>query len=370
MADLETYLVSMLDKGGSDLHLCVGQPPRMRTTNRLKAIKSAALNSSEMEELLRGICTNEGWEKFLDLRELEFSHEISGLARFRANYFFNNWGMAAVFRYVPVQIISLDDLDLPDDLKKMCSIQEGLVLITGPSSSGKSSTVAAMIDYMNANLNRYIVTLEEPVEFVHSNKKCIIVHREIGKHSHSFADAITGAMRSGADVLFVSDMQDPETIKLTLRCAAMGMLALGVVQGNGVVKTLERMIDIFPDDVQNQMRTLLADSLRAVISQQLCNRYPKGKVVATEILLEHEDLSDAIRSKNIERVETIMQKAASEGMITMNSRLKSMVDQGLITPDEAIQRSLDKHDAQYLKLKDSADIVSISALQPTTTDLP
>jgi twitching motility protein PilT len=261
MAAIDSLLRTMLEKGGSDLHLTVGLPPKSRISGNLIPLADKPVTAAYMTELLQGICPPARWAQFLEKRDLDLAHEIPGLARFRGNFLYNHWGQAAVFRQIPPKILSFDDLKLPPALKKLCNLNEGLVVVTGPTGSGKSTTLAAMIDYINDTSARHIITIEDPVEFVHQNKKSVIVHREVGDHTRSFGAALKGAMRHDPDIILVGEMRELETIKLALSCASMGMLVFGTLHTNNAPKTIDRIINAFPAQEQNQVRVMLAGCL-------------------------------------------------------------------------------------------------------------
>jgi twitching motility protein PilT len=332
----------MLERGGSDLHLTVGLPPKARISGALTPIGEAVLSAAEMESYLQEICPPRRWQEFVERRDLDLAHEIPGVARFRGNYLYNHWGQAAVFRQIPSKILSFEDLNLPGALKKFCDLNEGLVLVTGPTGSGKSTTLAAMIDYINRHHAKHIITIEDPIEFVHSNKRSIIVHREVGDHTHSFADALKGAMRHDPDILLLGEMRELETIKLALGCASMGMLVFGTLHTNNAPKTIDRIINAFPAEEQNQVRVMLAGCLAGVVSQLLCKRLPKGRCSVHEILLQHEALPNTIRSGQIANIRAIIESSGADGMITMDQSLMARVKEGLIEPKEAYMKAANK----------------------------
>jgi twitching motility protein PilT len=333
----------MLEKGGSDLHLTVGQPPKARISGGLTCISDALISAPQMEAYLREICPPARWSFFLERRDLDLAYEIPGLARFRGNFLYNHWGQAAVFRQIPSKILSFDDLKLPEILKKLCHLNEGLVLVTGPTGSGKSTTLAAMIDYINSNLARHIITIEDPIEFVHQNKISTIVHREVGDHTSSFGDALKGAMRHDPDILLLGEMRELETIKLALGCASMGMLVFGTLHTNNAPKTVDRIINAFPADEQNQVRVMLSGCLVGVVSQLLCKKLPKGRVAVHEILLHHEALPNTIRSGQISNIRAIIENGRADGMTTMDQSLLARVKDGSVSAAEAYMKSSDKN---------------------------
>ena len=342
MAAIDALLKAMLEKGGSDLHLTVGLPPKIRASGSLQPLNDQPLDAAGMEALLREICPPRRWQDFLDRKDLDLAHEIPGVARFRGNYLYNHWGQAAVFRQIPAKILSFEALKLPEALKKLCHLDQGLVVVTGPTGSGKSTTLAAMIDYINTHLSRHIITIEDPIEFVHPVKKSVIVHREVGEHTESFAAALKGAMRHDPDILLLGEMREMETIKLALGCASMGMLVFGTLHTNNAPKTVDRIINTFPAEEQNQVRVMLAGCLAGVVAQLLCKRVPKGRCAVHEILLTHEALPNTIRSGQIANIRAIIESGGADGMVTMDSSLMNRVKDGTIEAKEAYMKAANK----------------------------
>ena len=347
----------MLDRGGSDLHLTVGLPPKARISGALAPIGDRVIDAQTIERLLKEVVPERRWNDYLDRKDLDLAHEIPGVARFRGNFLYNHWGQAAVFRQIPAKILSFDELKLPEALKKLCHLNEGLVVVTGPTGSGKSTTLAAMIDYINSNLCRHIITIEDPIEFVHPVKKSVIVHREVGEHTESFAAALKGAMRHDPDILLLGEMREMETIKLALGCASMGMLVFGTLHTNNAAKTVDRIINTFPADEQNQVRVMLSSCLSGVVAQLLCKRIPKGRCAVHEILLSHEALPNTIRTGQIANIKSIIESGSADGMITMDNSLMARVKDGTIEAKEA-----------YMKAANKALFASL--LQPGDLDAP
>jgi twitching motility protein PilT len=342
MAEIDLLLRSMVDKGGSDLHLIVGLPPKARISGSISAISDKIVDAAWMERLLKEIVPERRWKDYLERRDLDLAHEIEGFARFRGNFLYNHWGQAAVFRQIPAKILSFDELKLPEAIKKLCHLKEGLVVVTGPTGSGKSTTLAAMIDYINTNLCRHIITIEDPIEFVHPVKKSVIVHREVGEHTDTFASALKGAMRHDPDILLVGEMRELETIKLALGCASMGMLVFGTLHTNNAPKTVDRIINAFPSDDQNQVRVMLAGCLAGIVAQLLCKRIPKGRCAVHEILLSHEALANTVRSGQIANIRQIIESGGADGMVLMDTSLMNRVKDGTIEPREAYMKAANK----------------------------
>ena len=354
MAAIDQLLRTMLDKGGSDLHLTVGLPPKARISGTLQAIGPDPVDAGTMERLLKEIVPERRWTDFLDRKDLDLAHEIPGLARFRGNFLYNHWGQAAVFRQIPAKIVAFDELKLPEALKKLCHLTEGLVVVTGPTGSGKSTTLAAMIDYINANFARHIITIEDPIEFVHQAKKSTIVHREVGEHTDSFAAALKGAMRHDPDIVLLGEMREMETIKLALSCASMGMLVFGTLHTNNAPKTIDRIINTFPAEEQNQVRVMLSSCLAGVVAQLLCKRIPKGRCAVHEILLTHEALPNTIRSGQIANIRSLIEGGGSDGMVTMDNSLMARVKDNTIETKEAYMKASNK--ALFLPLLKPGDL--------------
>ncbi|NOY80361.1 MAG: type IV pilus twitching motility protein PilT [Kiritimatiellaeota bacterium] len=349
MSKIDEYLQAVMDLDGSDLHLCIGLPPKIRIHGDLEELDESPLDTERMEEILREICPHEKWEFFVENRDLDFAYEIPDKARFRCNYFFNHFGSGAIFRLIPAKIKTIDDLNLPQVLKKVCAFQRGLVLVTGPTGSGKSTTLAAMMDYINIHWHKHILTIEDPIEFVHFNKQSIIVQREIGSDTESFAAALRGAMRADPDIILVGEMRDLETISLALTCAAMGMLVFGTLHTNNAPKTIDRIIDVFPAQEQPQIRAMLSQSLTAVISQLLCRTCDgHGRVAVHEILLWHEALPNTIREGAIANIRSIIEGSKAMGMRSMDEDLLRLLDQEVITPVEAYMKASNKREFERL----------------------
>jgi len=342
MPALDQLLRATLEKGGSDLHLTVGLVPKARISGALVPLSDTPLDAAKMEILLKEITPERRWNDFVARKDLDLAYEISGLARFRCNFLYNHWGQAAVFRQIPSKILSFDELKLPESLKKLCHLNEGLVVVTGPTGSGKSTTLAAMIDYINSNLYKHIITIEDPIEFVHPVKNSVIVHREVGEHTDSFAAALKGAMRHDPDIILLGEMREMETIKLALGCASMGMLVFGTLHTNNAPKTIDRIINTFPAEEQNQVRVMLSSCLAGVVAQLLCKKIPSGRCAVHEILLSHEALPNTIRSGQISNIRAIIEGGGTDGMITMDQSLMARVKDGTIEPKEAYMKAADK----------------------------
>lgn len=353
MAIIDKFLREMLEKDGSDLHLHVGSPPKVRASGSIVELSHPPISTGMMHDMLGEIVSSHRWDHYLRNHDLDFAYEIEGLARFRGSYLYDYWGQAAVFRQIPAKILSFDFLKLPEVLRKVCAYTEGLVFVTGPTGSGKSTTLAAMIDYINDNYEKHIITIEDPVEFVHTKKRSVIVHREVGEHTDSFGNALRGAMRADPDIILVGEMRELETIKLALNCASMGMLVFGTLHTNNAPKTIDRIIDAFPAEEQDQIRIMLASCLSCVVSQLLCKRLPKGRVAVHEILLKHDALPNTIRTGKISAVRGIIESGSAQGMCLMDNSIMARLEEGVISAQEAYMKSTDKE--RFLPLLKAAE---------------
>ena len=352
---INRYLRQMLSLGGSDLHLSINCPPKARIHGNIQPLEDEILTPERMESMMKEICfPAKRWETFMQTHDLDFAHEIEGLARFRVNFLYNYFGMGCVMRQIPSKILTLEQLKLPEQLKEICNYKSGLVLVTGPTGSGKSTTLAAMIDYINENMQRHIITIEDPIEFVHTNKQCTIVHREVGIHAESFPSALRGAMRSDPDIVLIGEMRENETMRLGLTCAAMGMLVFATLHTNNAPKTVDRIIDAFPANEQAQIRTMLAECLQAVVSQLLCRKIGGGRIACHEILLWTEGLPNTIREGAIANIRTIIESSKGMGMRSMDGGLRELMEQGIISPEEAYMKASDKKMFHEFLPQDSA----------------
>jgi twitching motility protein PilT len=339
--DLFRYLK---DNSGSDLHLTAGLVPRLRVHGSLMDVEGwPALSHAELSTILREIVDEEQWDAFSGCGDLDFAYGLEGVARFRANYLRQENGVAAVFRIIPEKILSAEDLGLPAAVEALAHVRQGMVLITGPTGSGKSTTLAAIVDQINRTYSRHVVTIEDPVEFVHPNKKCILSQREVGKDTPSFAAALRTVVRQDADVVLVGEMRDLETIALAITAAEMGTLVFGTLHTNNASKTIDRLVDAFPAKEQPQIRTTLADSVVGIVSQQLLPTADgKGRVAAHEILLRTSGLPNVIREGNTPMLRSIIQGGRGQGMCSMDDALLALVTSEKVAPEVALHRAEDK----------------------------
>jgi len=343
MGRMEDLLRELLAEKGSDLHLAAGQPPRMRKKGSLEAVSDERLTDASLRALLREIASPDQWASFEAQNDLDFAYGVPGVARFRANYFVQENGAGAVFRVIPEEIQTLADLNLPEAIGRLAHLDRGLVLVTGPTGSGKSTTLAAVINEINVSYAKHILTIEDPVEFVHPDKKCVFSQREVGEHSEGFGPALRAAIREDADVILVGEMRDYETISLALTAAEMGALVFGTLHTNGAAKTIDRVVDAFPADEQPQARLSLSESLAGVVSQQLLRTADgKGRCAVNEILLKTSGLANVVREGNTPMLLNIIQSGKSQGMQTMDDALMGLVQSGRIAGEDAWRKALDK----------------------------
>lgn len=340
---LHRYLQKLAEAGGSDLHLTAGRPPAIRVQGDVQPIPGEpVLDDAALRALLRGLVDEERWRAFMTTHDIDFAHAVEGVGRFRANYFEQELGAAAVFRLVPEQIIPFERLGLPPVVATLADLEAGLVLVTGPTGSGKSTTLAAIIDLINRRHARHVVTIEDPLEFVHRTGKSVMSHREVKRDTGSFATALRAALRQDADVVLVGEMRDPETIALALEGASMGVLVFGTLHTSSAAKTVDRIIDVFPADQQPQTRLMLADTLTAVVAQILCRRKGGGRVAAHEILMRSSGVAGAIREGKATMLQSIIGAGRGQGMQTMDDALDALVERGAIEPHEAYLKASDK----------------------------
>ncbi len=344
MAEIDTLFQSMMDLDGSDLHLEQGQVPKIRLHGRVEPIEGFDVLTGEvMIALLSELVEPEMWFKYERTGDVDFAYAFGDGVRFRANYFKHVQGYGAIFRIIPSEILTLDQLGMPDVLRSFADYRSGVVLITGPTGSGKSTTLAAVIDHINETTQKKLVTIEEPVEFMHKNKKCIISHREVGPDTESFATGLRGALKSDVDVVLVGEMRDMVTINLALTAAQMGILVFGTLHTNSAAKTVDRIIDVFPAKQKNQIRASLANNLSAVVSQQLCKSADGSRrYCAFEILLRTKALGAIIRSGESVRLTSEIQLNKEMGTILMDECLMGLFKDGKISKEEAHLKALDK----------------------------
>jgi twitching motility protein PilT len=340
MAKIDSFFKVMCEQGASDMHLAAGAKPQLRLQGGLKKVEYQTLTDEVLRPMLYEILSERQIAAFEKTNDLDFAYSAPGIARFRANYFMKNTGIAAAFRIIPFKILTLDDLGCPEVFKTMCEYKNGLVLVTGPTGSGKSTTLAAMIHHINSTSNDHILTLEDPLEFVHEPIKCQISQREIGTHTESFAAALRAALREDPDVILVGEMRDLETIQLAISAAETGHLVFGTLHTNNAGKTVDRVIDVFPADRQAQVRTMLAESLRGVISQQLLKRANgSGRVAAYEVLVATQAVRSLVREQKTYQIPSTISTSRKEGMQTLDQHLLDLIQKQAVTVEEGMKFS-------------------------------
>jgi twitching motility protein PilT len=344
MASLDQFLRVIVDSGGSDLHIGEGQPPKMRRHGDVAAIHNRRLMRGETMSMLREVCGERNWKIFDERGDLDFAYEMNAASRFRCNYLKQTHGYGAVFRLIPTKIASLEELGIPLVAKEFAHLRGGLVLVTGPTGSGKSTTLAALIDYINENFARHIVTIEEPIEFVHENKRGIITQREIPGDSESFPAALKAALREDADIVLVGEMRDLETVSLALTAAETGLLVFGTLHTNNARKTVDRMVDVFPAARQPQARTMLANSLRGVLAQLLLKKADgSGRIAVNEILVANAAVSAIIREGATQKLQDVIISGKGQGMQFMDDAIFALLEKKIVTPHEAFMKAIDKN---------------------------
>ena len=336
-----TELLSFAHRSGaSDVHLTSGEAPRVRINGDMKRLEHPALSAEEVHTLVFDIMSDSLRRHFQETNDVDFSFELGDLARFRVNVFRGRRGEGAVFRTIPTKVMTMEDLGLPPILKEVCDKEKGLVLVTGPTGSGKSTTLAAMIDYINEGFEGHILTIEDPIEFVHHSKKCLINQREVGPHTMSFSAALRGALREDPDVILVGEMRDLETVSLALTAAETGHLVFGTLHTSSAPKTVDRIIDVFPAAQQEQIRIMFSESIQAVITQTLLKKKAGGRIAALEILIGTPAVRNLIREGKIHQIPSAMQTGQKLGMQTLDMALIELVRRNMITPEEAQSRTL------------------------------
>jgi twitching motility protein PilT len=354
MAYIDQFLAAIVEQSGSDLHIGQGQPPKMRRHGEVMPIRDEVVTRDEAAGMLSEICGRQNWEQFEERGDLDFAYEMDGRSRFRCNFLKQTNGYGAVFRLIPTRIATLDQLGVPPVVKQFGHLRGGLVLVTGPTGSGKSTTLAALIDYINENFSRHIVTIEEPIEFVHGNKRSIITQREVPVDCDSFPHGLRAALRQDADIVLVGEMRDLETISLALTAAETGLLVFGTLHTNNARKTIDRMVDVFPADKQAQTRTMLANSLRAVLAQLLLKKGDgSGRLAVNEILIASPAVSAIIREGATQKLQDVIVAGRGQGMQFMDDAIYALLKKGAVTPNEAFMKAIDKSRfKQFLPLEE------------------
>ena len=343
MAQIDPFLNEILEKRGSDLHFIAGDPPRVRVYGDLNPLRPEKLSADYVKTALYEVMPKTAVDRFEKKDGADFAYTLEGRGRFRVNIMRQLNGMGGVFRAIPSKALTLDELKLPEAVRQLCRANSGLILVTGKTGSGKSTTLAAMIDDINQRVNGHILTVEDPIEFVHERKSCLISQREIGVHSPSFAAAVLSALREDPDVVLVGELRDLETMSIAVTAAEMGILVMGTLHTNGAAATVDRMVNAFPSDKQSHVRTMLSTSLRGVVSQQLLQRADRqGRVAALEILVNTPAAANLIRQGKLDQLENTMQAGGQFGMRTMDTAIQQLLDSRQITGQEAYKKAINK----------------------------
>lgn len=351
MAKIDAFFKLMNDQGASDLHLISGSQPILRVHGDMERVKYKVMENDELKALLYEICPENKIKVFEETGDIDFGYEVPNLARYRCNYFQQKWGIGSVFREIPSEILTAEQLGLPTVLNKLAMLHKGMVLVTGPTGSGKSTTLAAMIDYVNRNKKSHILTVEDPIEFVHKSQGCVVNHREVGLHTQSFKAALRGALREDPDIILVGEMRDLETIELALEAASTGHLVFGTLHTQSAAKTVDRVIDVFPANQQAQIRTTLSESLKGVIAQNLFKRIDKkGRIAVLEILVVTAATSNLIREGKTFQIPSVIQTGKKYGMQSLDDAILEAMQAKKISPEDAYDKSVVKERfVQYLK---------------------
>jgi twitching motility protein PilT len=348
-SEIDSLLTVMLAKKASDLHMSAGVVPMLRVDGEMVPIEGYGVMSPEqVQRILMPIVPPRNRQEFSDTHDSDFAYDLPGKGRFRANIFVDLHGMGAVFRIIPTKILTVEDLKLPQELLTLCQLPKGLVLVTGPTGSGKSTTLAALIDYINRTRSAHIITIEDPIEFVHPNKKCLINQRQVGEHTGSFKKALRAALREDPDIVLLGEMRDLETIAIALETAETGHLVFGTLHTSSAPSTIDRIIDQYPPEQQNQIRVMLSNSLKGVICQMLCRKNGGGRVAALEVMLSVPAVANLIRESKVFQIPSVMQTGRKLGMCMMNDNLVRLVKDGQVSAEEAMSKSNDKSGLQLL----------------------
>jgi twitching motility protein PilT len=337
--DITELLAFSAKQGASDLHLSAGLPPMIRVDGDVRRINLPPLEHREVHALIYEIMNDKQRKDYEEFLETDFSFEVPGVARFRVNAFNQNRGAGAVFRTIPSKVLTMEDLGMGQVFKNVSMLPRGLILVTGPTGSGKSTTLAAMIDFINDNRYDHILTIEDPIEFVHQSKKCLVNQREVHRDTHGFNEALRSALREDPDIILVGEMRDLETIRLALTAAETGHLVFGTLHTTSAAKTIDRVIDVFPAEEKDMVRSMLSESLQAVISQTLLKRVNGGRVAAHEIMIGTPAIRNLIREGKVAQMYSAIQTSAAQGMVTLDQSLKELVAKRVISRDAAREKA-------------------------------
>ncbi|MBF0539170.1 MAG: type IV pilus twitching motility protein PilT [Nitrospirae bacterium] len=343
MARIDAFFKLMKEQGASDLHMVAGSQPILRIRGEMERVKYKEMENEELKGMLYEIAPEDKVKLFEETGDIDFAYEITGLGRFRANFFQQKWGVGAVFRLIPSEIMTIEQLGLPQVCKKFAGLNKGLVLVTGPTGSGKSTSLAAIVDHANKTRKDHILTIEDPIEFVHKSQSCIVNHREVGPHTKSFTAALRGALREDPDIILVGEMRDLETIQLALEAASTGHLVFGTLHTQSATKTVDRVVDVFPANQQAQIRTTLSEALKGVVAQTLFKRIDKkGRCAALEILVITYAAANLIREAKTPQLASVMQTGKKLGMQTLDDAILELLNKGWISPEDSYDKAIDK----------------------------
>jgi len=363
--EIDDLFRTMVQMKASDLHISVGSPPMVRHDGEIKHLPGrGVLAPADTERILMPIAPSRNVEEFKRRNDTDFAYEIAGLARFRCNLFRDRKGVGGVFRQIPTKIITAEEMGLSKEILQLCHLPKGLILVTGPTGSGKSTTLCALIDYINRNRTDHIITIEDPLEFVHENKKCLINQRQVGEHTDSFKDALRAALREDPDIVLVGEMRDLETVSIAIETAETGHLVFGTLHTSSAPSTVDRIIDQFPSDRQSQIRVMLSESLKGVISQMLCKKIGGGRVPVLEVLIGIPSISNLIREAKIFQIPSIIQTGKKYGMCLMNESFTDLVKRKVVEPSEAYAKAVDKTGLLAMFKKNNID-TSWAPAEPT-----
>jgi twitching motility protein PilT len=360
----------MVKKDASDLHLRVGEPPILRHHGEMARQEGPALTDEQLFAMMRSIMPERNRREYGETNDTDYAHEVPGIARFRANAARDRNGPVAVFRQIPATVVSVEQMKVTEEVQRLCFLTKGLVLVTGPTGSGKSTTLCALVDLVNRARNDHVITIEDPIEFVHPNKNCIITQRQVHVHTKSFKAALRAALREDPDIVLVGEMRDLETVSIAIETAETGHLVFGTLHTTTAAGTVDRIIDQFPADRQEQIRVMLAESLKGVISQTLCKKIGGGRVAAREILLSMPSVTNLIREGKTYQIPSIMQTSKRMGMCTLNDALIAYVDSGEVEPKEAYMKCVEKAGFVAMLKARNLDVSFAETDQPKAGDAP
>ncbi|MGE3511256.1 MAG: type IV pilus twitching motility protein PilT [Vicinamibacterales bacterium] len=365
-APIDQLFRQMCAVGASDLHLCVGAPPLVRKDGRMQPLdpQFPVLDMASVQALLMPIMPEKNRKEYDARHDTDFGYEIAGLARFRANAFVDRLGPGAVFRVIPAKILTAEQLGLSTHILQLCQLNKGLVLVTGPTGSGKSTTLCAMVDYINRTRQDHVITIEDPIEFVHQNQQCLINQREVRTHTDSFKDALRAALREDPDIVLVGELRDLETVAIAIETAETGHLVFGTLHTTTAASTVDRLIDQFPSDRQSQIRVMLSESLKGVIAQNLCRKIGGGRAAALEVLIVNSAISNLIRDGKTFQIPSMMQVGKATGMVTLNDALMELVTKKIVAPEEAHAKAVDKTGMETLLKRVGFDPKAVKPVVP------